>query len=450
MFEPTPFPPALAAMSAAAAKASFEAGQADFASKGPQSHSTQGLAAFRLPDGTLRSAYDLYDPKHPIDAEPGLAVIHYKPQYSVNGYEGYSTTVSDFVPAEEILRADSLFNPGGDRDRNGALALAYVKDDEGNKALFWGASAGQLQGWLAALPSNSEVLKLAPTLIDIDNDRDPACAVMIRTAGSTRCYVASSDEAMLDWLVTNHSVDVKPGMTMPEAIKALEAHGLEYGWTVHAQTGQELTRFDKPNLLARLNELNKDAKAALFPYSGTGSPHDVVIRAATQIEMASIRIGESDPTILWAADLNALERRIANTLLEGIGSARRFGPYESGAVEKTREILDCHPEIEIRKGRGGVHMAWGAEPRTFAMVTERASGFDFGVAASTEDVLLERVAIVVAKGRAMIGCDDLDDLNYIEQVAAQFEILHMPVGAGPERMKAFRQELMAEDGLAPI
>lgn len=57
------------------------------------------VPAYRLPDGTVRPAYDPYRPAYPEGAEPGIADVTYSKLYGPAGhFDGYQPAPSNFRP----------------------------------------------------------------------------------------------------------------------------------------------------------------------------------------------------------------------------------------------------------------------------------------------------------------------------------------------------------------
>ena len=119
-----PFPALLAERSAAAAADSNRKRTR------PGDHVLEGVACYRTSDGTLRMAHDLYDPRCSGGDEPGLGRVTCRLVHYPNDTHGYETSVTDFVPASEIL-ADT--GPWGDPTagvtRDGEIVLAGRRAD---------------------------------------------------------------------------------------------------------------------------------------------------------------------------------------------------------------------------------------------------------------------------------------------------------------------------------
>lgn len=130
-----PFPPALREIAAANTSAEYEARLAQRRAQRvntPSDHVSLQAAAYRLPNGAVKPAYDLYNAEYPEGAEPGLADMTHRVKYYPNDTHGYQTSCSNFAPAPDVL---SEHGPWA------CAAAAYVRQS--------GASAGSGTLYLA-------------------------------------------------------------------------------------------------------------------------------------------------------------------------------------------------------------------------------------------------------------------------------------------------------------
>lgn len=91
-----PFPPDLTDAIASRIGAAY---QVQRASKRPAaSRIEKDWPAYRLADGTVRIAYDLYRPAYPEGSEPGLADCRLEHRFYPNETEGYEHFPFNFRP----------------------------------------------------------------------------------------------------------------------------------------------------------------------------------------------------------------------------------------------------------------------------------------------------------------------------------------------------------------
>jgi hypothetical protein len=95
-----PVPKSLAEVSAASAKASYDAKVKS--RRGPGNHSTENLACYQMPDGKIRPCHDLYRPQYPEGSVPGIGTVDYVLRYYPNDTQGYDAFVRDFVPFDDL------------------------------------------------------------------------------------------------------------------------------------------------------------------------------------------------------------------------------------------------------------------------------------------------------------------------------------------------------------
>lgn len=451
-----PFPPVVRDISAKNASVDYNASL----NKGrgfpkPVEHVAEGYAAYRLPDGTIRPAYDLYKAENPEGSEPGLSKIRYTPAYSVNGYEGYNSHAFDFVPAKELTRSAPLHDPEAPQDLYANLAVALVTH-EGRSALLWAIEEAQLAEWENAIPKGATLERIRVQCPGMERGALPGAAVMVGSSGTAWrdrfIIVTASDEGMRAELPRVFPNMVETDASLQEMLEVqLPAACENRGWTVMSQTGLDLPEPDAPYGKDRIGILNSEfQREIMIPEFGKPVvPFGVMMRPAEQLRFASIRMGETDPVMVWAYDDAALDRRIANTLLEADGLDPRFGHFDPGADAVIAELKDAIRDLDIRKGRGGSHMAWGREPSHIAIGTEIASGHHFGFASSNEDHLCQIGADLMAPEAETCDIDDLNDLRWKPEVTGKFEILDMKKDELPARKAALRDALFAHRNPTP-
>lgn len=440
-----PFPPVVGEISARNAAAAYEASRRRRAT--PAEHVAEGDAAYRLPDGTVRPAYDLYKPEYPERAEPGLSKVRYTPAYSANGYEGYKSHAFDFVPAKEFTRSAPLHDPEAPQDRYANIAVARVTHGD-RVALLWAIEDAQLQEWENTIPKGAKFERIRVDRSAMAPGDIPGSAFLIETRASRLVMVAPTDDKLRDRMLKSFPAVMKEGGSFQELGVAMAD---KYDWVTLAQTGLDLPEPDAPYGKDRIGILNSDFQREIMipEYGKPTVPFGVMIRPAEQLRFASIRVGDTDPVMVWAYDDAALDRRITNTLLEADGQDRRFGHFDSGAEAVIAQMKDALPDLDIRKGRGGSHMAWGREPAHIAIATEIASGHHFGFASSNEDHLCQIGADLMAPEAETCDIDDLNDLRWKPEVTGRFEILDMRNDELPARKAALRDAVLANRNLAP-
>lgn len=98
-----PFPPTLVTISSnSATKRQSESAHTSIGTF-PRSHMAESCAAYRLPNGVVRPAYNPYKPEYPKNSTPGLARIMYSEKFYANETRGYEATVLDFSDMEALV-----------------------------------------------------------------------------------------------------------------------------------------------------------------------------------------------------------------------------------------------------------------------------------------------------------------------------------------------------------
>lgn len=167
-----PFPPALRQYAAAVVTASHaEHVQRRRASRKtlPEDHVTPEGAAYRLTDGTVRAAYDLYRPAYPAGAVPGMAELTHKVQWDAGGGHGYRTFCTKFEPASDLL---ANYGPWA------SAAAAYVREagtSKGEGQLFVAPDEEALARMLedAGVTSAAQIDRPEVELIGMDVEAAP-------------------------------------------------------------------------------------------------------------------------------------------------------------------------------------------------------------------------------------------------------------------------------------
>ncbi|WP_411839588.1 hypothetical protein [Paracoccus sp. ME4] len=450
-----PFPPASREIAASNAAASYARDHLKGKGAQPRERIETGFAAYRQPDGTVRTAHNLYKAEAPEGATPGIAQVRYAPIQSVNGHEGYDAHAFGFVPSGELSRSAPLHDPAAPQDFFGNLSAALVTH-EGRSAILWAIEEAQLAEWEKEIPKDATFERIRVERPGMERGVLPGSAVMVTSSGAGwrdhLVIVTATDEDMRAVLPRVLPNMVEPDASLQEMLDVqLPASCERHGWAIISQTGMDLPDVDSPLGKDRIGLLNTGFQhEIMIPAFGKPvMPYGVMLRGGEQLRFASIRMGDTDPVMVWAYDDAALERRIANTLMEADGSDRRLGHFDTGAEAVIAEMKDALPDLEIRKGRGGSHMAWGYEPSHIAMGTEIASGHHFGFASSNEDHLCQIGADLMAPEAETCDIDDLNDLRWKPEVKERFEILDMRKEDLPVRRAALRDAIQAHRNLTP-
>lgn len=184
-----PFPPELAAISATSAKMQYEARKG----KNTGDHSTQNVACYRMPDGSVKRSYDSYKADYPEGSEPGLGTVHSTLRHYPNDTHGYTMHVTDFSPASELLAESAPWaNP----------SVAYVEAVNGGEGHFiFAANEDELADNLSG---EANVIRPPVKLCD-GGEAPPETAILLRPHYNPVLYAGSKDavhaQIMTDLLI---------------------------------------------------------------------------------------------------------------------------------------------------------------------------------------------------------------------------------------------------------
>lgn len=223
-----PFPPALAEVSAKNAKTSYEG------KKRQGDHMIPGVAAYRLPDGSLRQAHDLYAPMYPAGATPGIATLNCRMRHYANETSGYDITVQDFVPAAELLRDNPVHDPERAADVMDSLAVAHVRIG-GESGFLWALDEDQMAAWVDALPKHAQITRAVLSRHGLGEGQVASAAFMVVTAGGTEIHVGANADTLADGLRERfYFIDLN-GLQGEDVIGKIAVYGRERNWSVDSQ-----------------------------------------------------------------------------------------------------------------------------------------------------------------------------------------------------------------------
>lgn len=440
-----PFPPRIAALSAEAAGASWKAIKAKTRSDLPREYEVRMLAAFQMPDGKLRTAYDPYRPEYPADALPGLAHVRYTPRYSVNGYEGHDAQVLSFVPAREFLRPD---NPlGAPSRRTDTLAIAVVENN-GHSAFAWALDERQMAGWMENLPEGASVQRVSVTPHGMAGGENPVCAMMFAAAGARECHVGSSREALFEGLAGRFKFLHLEGMSPDDAETTILAHGQKCGWKLVTQLDTPVP--DHPILRGpshAVTALNGPLRDLL---SIKRDPSSVLLPEPDEIRIAVISSATGAPPVLiYGFDMQSCLRRTALALAdisgESLGEKKTSDPFADLHSDLDR-IIEANPALSVTFTAGHAYVAPGAFPSQLLDCTDLAAGRKMAFGTATEESQMTLASLLLfAPDSDTAGIDDPDDiaLGLVEGDNGWKlpEVSAMPVEAMAHRVEMMRFSL---------
>ncbi|MCE6957723.1 hypothetical protein LAZ40_01440 [Cereibacter sphaeroides] len=217
-----PFPHRIAAISAASAAASLAARR----SMRPGDHETPDVAAYRMPDGTVRPAYDLYEPMYPPGAEPGLGRMVSKLEYFPNDTSGYRSHVTDFRPASDLLAGQPEW---------AAPAIAWFSL-HGEQGFVVARSEEELAERLGPPVEGLRTWRRPLKTDDLDPQAPPQQMMIVSALGGTSLFAASSLEALRDLVARRHDWIDLGGGSAEEQLERFEDHARGLKWQVCRQS----------------------------------------------------------------------------------------------------------------------------------------------------------------------------------------------------------------------
>lgn len=436
-----PFPPLLAEMSAQSARRDSETRRA----RGNVSYrEVPHLAAYQLADGTIRPAYDLFDPSYPEGASPGLATLRFSNRQFPNETQGYEITAIDFRPASEYLRDFPIDAPGERANPWDSLAAAYYTDAAGRSGFILAHDEDEMRAWVEAAPQGVSILRHNVTRCGVMDLHQGATEIFMALGeGGGNLFVAATKEDLADALRTRFSFIDLPENDQ-DAIEKVTGFAHSAGWTV---ASRELATGDLP--LHRsgcscsgciISAQNHTAAKLWGDY-----PPRALMRPVIKVQMAQIstRFGDA---IVHAETPRELTRHIARAAcdLYGVGpealgeprslSGRHVGHPQRAFMDHEfaqyviAKLWELNPELTVDACEGEAHLAYGAEPSHLAMVKVGVEGKVlpdvFGLAGSTEETLKralkERFGEELGLVAPFNGDDVLDALWAHEDYEATF------------------------------
>lgn len=406
-----PFPPRIAVLSADAASASLKANKDRPRNTTPSVQERRNVAAFRMPDGRLLSAHDLYSPQYPVGAEPGLASVRYSPSYSVNGYEGYDAQVLSFVPAREFLRPDTA--PDAVARRTDTLAVALI-EHEGRSAIAWALDEKQMAGWTENLPDGARARRLPITLHGMEGGEAPACALMFTAPGATECHVASSRSALFLGLAERRLGFLKlKGAGAEEAEAKILDHAGKHGWGLVAQIDTPIP--DHPVFRGPAHAINALNTPVLALLGLEGTPERVLLPETDKIRVAVISADTGAPPILvYGFDAQSSVRRATMVLAELTGDDSACNALADPFLDPQPlfdRILDDNPALTVGFCSGNAHVSPGAFPKHLLTCVDMFTGRAEAIGAASESSLVTLAKMQLFNARSdTVDVDDADEI----------------------------------------
>lgn len=399
-----PFPPLLVEISADSARRDSEAGRV----RGNVSYrEVPHLAAYQLADGTIRPAYDLYDPSYPEGASPGLATLRFSNRQFPNETQGYEITALDFRPASEYLRDFPIEAPGERANPWDSLAAAYYTDAAGRSGFILAHDEDEMRAWVEAAPQGVSILRHNVTRCGVMDLHQGATEIFMALGeGGGNLFVAATKEDLTEALRERFSFIDLPDDTQG-VIEAVENFAHSAGWKLarrELSTGNLPMHRSSCSCPGCVLRAQNDEAAALWG----GQPDGALIRPVLKIQMAQIstRFGDA---IVHAETPRELTRHIARAAcdLYGVGpealgeprslSGRHVGHPERAFMDHEfaqyviAKLWEQNPDLTIFESEGEAHLGYGSQPSHLAMVKVHIGGKVtpniFGFAASTEDGL---------------------------------------------------------------
>lgn len=440
-----PFPPKLAEISRASASNHARTGMK------PRDHETPGVAAFRMPDGTLRIAHDILAPQYPKGATPGIATAHLRLKHYPNDTSGYQITADGFRPASEILRDNPIDDDLAHAGPWDQVSISFVSH-QGRNAFVMAIDEDQMQAWIDTLPDQAHTLHPLVHRIGMEHGERPTDIFMASAAGGTDLYLAGSKADLGAALSARYSFLDHQRDDDPDAIiSSVIAHGKRCGWVVEHQEirpspiGLHKSGCDCPNCIVKGANL---AAAAIWG----GAPRETLVRKPTPIWMAMVQ-SRAGSAIVHAATREDLAPHIARAGLSlcGLGREDMQGLSDAGIIEW---LGASDPEFRIWEGEGLAHTAHGAQPVHFAMVLDGAShpriAPDVLAVAASGRNSLERALLDLLRDR-MSGLGDLAEFDDLEALIHATPGMAMSIASRDdlEHLLKSRPALTARDATEP-
>ena len=334
------------------------------------------IAAYRLDDGTVHAAQDLYDPTYPQGGKPGLATL---------AIDGASREVFAFRPASEFLRDFPIEDMKKRATPWDSLAVAYF-ESESQSGFIFGFDEDEMRAWVDTAPENTAFTRHNITRCGVmDMHQGPREVLMISSGQSGNTFVATSKDTLAQALRDHY-----PGMNLPddpsEAITKVAESADARGWKVaHREINPVAVGLQPGGCTCHScvrNEVNRAAEACWGK-----PPHAAIVRAPFKMWMALLET-ENGNVILHAETSTDLTLHIARAALSMHGlDADAFGPaplvsdrfagapptkkaYYDDASHVISQIWDTQPGFYIWEEEGFAHLAHGTQPDSFAVILD--------------------------------------------------------------------------------
>lgn len=225
-----PFPSTLAEISAASGRRAQtsdidDAGRARSKTSIAKPYTINDVAAYRTPEGQVRTVYDMYSPMGPLDVEPGLARVHYDVEYHPNDSTSYKPQILSFKSV------DDLVSEGVRIDHTAAAIITR----SGISDLLISNTEGEMQSALGNIGEDVKVRRVAITR-ETGRPEDELQHFLATSAiGGTEIHASATEDGLLKMLSQRFSF-------LPEAedlegmINNIQAHGEQNGWIVCAKS----------------------------------------------------------------------------------------------------------------------------------------------------------------------------------------------------------------------
>ena len=412
MVKYTPFPPALAEVSAKNAKDQHEA------RKGKSGdHVSRDVAVYRTKDGKLHRAYDSYKPECPEGAEPGLGDVSARLEHYPNDTSGYKLTVTSFTPASELLRDAPLHDPARRSDVMDRLCVAHVRlgrNYDQESGFIWALEEAQMRAWLDSLPEEAMVSRATLTCHDMAPGDVASSVLMTRAVGGTEIHVAASPADLAKGVKKRYSFIEFGGLDDEAVLETIGAFGRDRGWIV----GHDIVDTSDP-LGRTTSMLILHGNAWLADALGQ-TPTKALIRPAVPIHMAEISLG-GKRILEFGYDPEMLEERIAGTLSEISGDTRQ--PDATASTEDFIASQLVAHGFGIARGQGEAPLAYGREPNELAFLKQEGRehiAFAAGTEGSLERIVMDHLEDRLP-GIDMSG-DDIMDVFWRTEVNPAFTL----------------------------
>lgn len=229
-----PFPPTVARISAATGRRLQSSDLDDAGARRPKSalpspYTADGVAAYRWPDGRVASAHDIYAPRYPEGAEPGLARIRYDVEHYPNETLGYLPRILSFRSVPD-LEAEGLVI-----DRTAAGLLLH----DLKAALVITLDEGAMSELETRAPEGSRLLR-APIQRVGEEAGEMTHFLATNTSGGGFEVMGAASEADLFAAARKRFSFLAEDPDYPAFCETLRKHGTKHGWVVCTTTLQDI------------------------------------------------------------------------------------------------------------------------------------------------------------------------------------------------------------------